>query len=70
MPDRGEPLDADVAREVEDDTLAAEVQLKPRAVYTRARVQAGADAIVIGNLFEKEKDPAKFREFAAAVHGK
>jgi len=34
------------------------------------RAQAGADAIVIGNLFEKEKDPAKFREFAAAVHGK
>lgn len=34
----------------------------------RERVLAGADAIVIGNLFEKEKDPARFREFADAVH--
>ncbi len=35
----------------------------------RERVLAGADAIVIGNLFEKEKDPALFIEFANAVHG-
>ena len=35
----------------------------------RERVLAGADAIVIGNLFEKEKDPALFIEFAIAVHG-
>ena len=35
----------------------------------RERVLAGADAIVIGNLFEKEKDPARFVEFANAVHG-
>ena len=34
----------------------------------RERVLAGADAIVIGNLFEKEKDPALFIEFASAVH--
>ena len=34
----------------------------------RDRVLAGADAIVIGNLFEKENDPARFREFADAVH--
>ena len=34
----------------------------------RERVAAGADAIVIGNLFEKEKDPALFTEFANAVH--
>ena len=33
-------------REVEDDTLAAEVQLKPRAVYTRARVQADVQRIL------------------------
>jgi phosphoglycerol geranylgeranyltransferase len=35
----------------------------------RERVLAGAHAIVIGNLFEKEKDPGLFREFAKAVHG-
>ena len=34
-------------REVEDDTLASEVQLKPRAVYTRARVQADVQRILI-----------------------
>src|SRR5262245_9822472 len=33
-------------REVEDDTLKAEVQLKPRAVYTRARVQADVQRIL------------------------
>jgi len=33
-------------REVEDDTLAAEVQLKARAVYTRARVQADVQRIL------------------------
>jgi outer membrane protein insertion porin family len=32
-------------REIEDDVLAAEVQLKPRAVYTRARVQADVQRI-------------------------
>src|SRR5690606_41069146 len=32
-------------REVEDDVLASEVQLKPRAVYTRARVQADVQRI-------------------------
>ncbi len=32
-------------REVDDDVLAAEVQLKPRAVYTRARVQADVQRI-------------------------
>jgi len=33
-------------REVEDDTLASEVQLKARAVYTRARVQADVRRIL------------------------
>jgi outer membrane protein insertion porin family len=33
-------------REVEDATLASEVQLKPRAVYTRARVQADVQRIL------------------------
>src|SRR5262245_39442224 len=33
-------------REVEDDTLAAEVQLKSRAIYTRARVQADVQRIL------------------------
>ncbi|MEZ5926669.1 MAG: outer membrane protein assembly factor BamA [Hyphomicrobiaceae bacterium] len=32
--------------EVEDDTLAAEVQLKPRSVFTRARVQADVQRIL------------------------
>src|SRR4029077_18174617 len=32
--------------EVEDDALTAEVQLKPRAVYTRARVQADVQRIL------------------------
>ncbi len=33
-------------REIEDDTLSSEVQLKPRAVYTRARVQADVQRIL------------------------
>jgi outer membrane protein insertion porin family len=33
-------------REIENDTLASEVQLKPRAVYTRARVQADVQRIL------------------------
>jgi outer membrane protein insertion porin family len=33
-------------REVEDDTLASEVQLKSRSVYTRARVQADVQRIL------------------------
>jgi outer membrane protein insertion porin family len=33
-------------KEIEDDTLASEVQLKPRAVYTRARVQADVKRIL------------------------
>jgi outer membrane protein insertion porin family len=33
-------------REVEDDALTGEVQLKPRAVYTRARVQADVQRIL------------------------
>ncbi len=32
-------------RDVDDETLAAEVQLKPRAVYTRARVQADVQRV-------------------------
>jgi len=32
--------------EIKDDTLASEVQLKPRAVYTRARVQADVQRIL------------------------
>jgi outer membrane protein insertion porin family len=39
-------------REVEDDTLAAEVQLKPRAVYTRARVQADVQRIL--NVYRRQ----------------
>jgi len=33
-------------KEIEDSTLASEVQLKPRAVYTRARVQADVQRIL------------------------
>ena len=33
-------------KEIEDDALATEVQLKPRAVYTRARVQADVQRIL------------------------
>lgn len=33
-------------KEIEDNTLASEVQLKPRAVYTRARVQADVKRIL------------------------
>ena len=33
-------------KEIEDDTLSSEVQLKPRAVYTRARVQADVQRIL------------------------
>ena len=39
-------------KEVEDDTLAAEVQLKPRAVYTRARVQADVQRIL--NVYRRQ----------------
>jgi outer membrane protein insertion porin family len=39
-------------REIEDATLASEVQLKPRAVYTRARVQADVQRIL--NLYRKQ----------------
>lgn len=35
----------------------------------RERVLAGAHAIVVGNLFEKDRDPKLFEEFAKAVHG-
>ncbi len=35
----------------------------------RERVEAGAHAIVIGNLFETSKDPALFKDFANAIHG-
>lgn len=44
------PIVAQVAfegnKEVEDDALVAEVQLKPRSVYTRARVQADVQRIL------------------------
>ena len=33
-------------KDIEDETLASEVQLKPRAVYTRARVQADVQRIL------------------------
>ncbi len=36
----------------------------------RDRVNAGAHAIVVGNLFEVEKNEKIFKEFADAVHGK
>jgi putative glycerol-1-phosphate prenyltransferase/phosphoglycerol geranylgeranyltransferase len=36
----------------------------------RERVEAGAHAIVVGNLFEKHKDESLFRDFVQAVHGK
>jgi outer membrane protein insertion porin family len=39
-------------REVEDDVLAGEVQLKPRAVYTRARVQADVQRIL--NVYRRQ----------------
>ena len=39
-------------REIEDDTLASEVQLKSRAVYTRARVQADVQRIL--NLYRRQ----------------
>ena len=39
-------------KEIEDDTLATEVQLKPRAVYTRARVQADVQRIL--NLYRRQ----------------
>jgi putative glycerol-1-phosphate prenyltransferase/phosphoglycerol geranylgeranyltransferase len=35
----------------------------------RERVLAGAHAIVVGSLFEKDRDAALFAEFAKAVHG-
>ncbi len=34
----------------------------------RDRVLAGADAIVVGNLFEKDRNSALFEEFAKAAH--
>lgn len=34
----------------------------------RERVEAGAHAIVVGNLFEKHKDEALVKDFIAAVH--
>ena len=39
-------------REIEDTTLASEVQLKSRAVYTRARVQADVQRIL--NLYRRQ----------------
>src|SRR5665648_118546 len=39
-------------REIEDDTLSSEVQLKSRAVYTRARVQADVQRIL--NLYRRQ----------------
>lgn len=33
-------------KEIEDDTLSSEIQLKPRAVFTRARVQADVQRIL------------------------
>ena len=39
-------------REIEDDTLKAEVQLKPRAVYTRARVQSDVQRIL--NVYRRQ----------------
>ncbi|MEZ5828212.1 MAG: outer membrane protein assembly factor BamA [Hyphomicrobiales bacterium] len=48
-------------REIEDDTLASEVQLKPRAVYTRARVQADVQRILAlyrrQGLYAAQVDP-------------
>jgi outer membrane protein insertion porin family len=38
--------------EIEDDTLSSEVQLKPRAVYTRARVQADVQRVL--NLYRRQ----------------
>lgn len=35
----------------------------------RERVEAGAHAIVVGNLFEKHNDEALFQAFVQAVHG-
>src|SRR3990170_1340281 len=40
-------------REIEDDTLSSEVQLKPRAVYTRARVQADVQRILDRELLRQ-----------------
>jgi outer membrane protein insertion porin family len=39
-------------REIDDATLTSEVQLKPRAVYTRARVQADVQRIL--NLYRRQ----------------
>jgi outer membrane protein insertion porin family len=48
-------------KEVEDDALSAEVQLKPRAVYTRARVQADVQRILAvyrrQGLYAAQVDP-------------
>jgi putative glycerol-1-phosphate prenyltransferase/phosphoglycerol geranylgeranyltransferase len=35
----------------------------------RERVMAGAHAVVVGSLFEKDRDAGLFAEFAKAVHG-
>ncbi len=34
-----------------------------------AKVQAGADYVVVGSILEAKRDPALVREFASAVHG-
>ncbi len=48
-------------KEIEDDTLSSEVQLKPRAVYTRARVQADVQRILTlyrrQGLYAAQVDP-------------
>jgi outer membrane protein insertion porin family len=48
-------------REIEDDTLSSEVQLKPRSVYTRARVQADVQRILAlyrrQGLYAAQVDP-------------
>jgi phosphoglycerol geranylgeranyltransferase len=36
----------------------------------RERVEAGAHAIVVGNLFEQKKDEALIKDFVSAVHGR
>jgi outer membrane protein insertion porin family len=48
-------------REIEDETLSSEVQLKPRAVYTRARVQSDVQRILTlyrrQGLYTAQVDP-------------
>ena len=50
------------AKEVEKDTLRAEIQLKPRAVYTRAKVQSDVQRIL--DVYRRQG------RFAAAVEPK